>query len=176
MLPISKIRLLCYLQSRTIHGHRDHENQGLTLIELLVVIVILGLLAAIASSAFLNATARAKESEAKVNVGAMLKAQQMAYVEQGSFARNLRELGLGIATQTQHYEYKTHLGGETNFDRNGNLVTTLSIAIAIPHTDVRGYMGKVWLDSGPGEATVNSVACEGDIRAVYFMNDQTYCN
>ena len=176
MLSIFKCQLLCRLASRTRPKSQCPSIQGLTLIELLVVIVIIGILAAISSSTFLHTVARAKESEAKVNVGALLKAQQMHYTERREFANTLNDLGLGITTATRHYEYRTHRGGANNLDQNGNSVTVLAIAIAMPRTNVRGYMGKAWLDMFNGEATVKSVACEGDIRATYFMNNKTYCN
>ena len=176
MLSIFKCRLLCSLASRPQPRTQYQSIQGLTLIELLVVIVMLGILVTISGSTFLNAATRAKQSEAKVNVGSMLKAQQAHYVEQGAFALDLSNLGLGITPQTRHYDYQTHQGGGRHFDRDGNQVQTLAIAIAIPRIDVRGYMGKAWLDVSSGAATVNSVVCEGDIRATYFMNGKTYCD
>lgn len=176
MLSISNCRLLGLLASQTRPKNQCQSIQGLTLLELLVVIVMIGILAAISSSTFLNAVARAQESEAKVNVGALLRAQQTHYTEQGKFAKTLNDLGLGIATPTKHYEYDTHRGGVNNLDQDGNSVTVLAIAVAKPRTAVRGYMGKAWLDTFNGEATVKSVACEGGIRATYFMNNKTYCN
>lgn len=176
MLSISKFQLLCLLASRTRSKSQCQSIQGLTLLELLVVIVIIGILAAISSSTFLNAVARAQESEAKVNVGALLRAQQTHYTEQGKFANTLNDLGLGISSLTKHYEYRTHRGGVNNLDQDGNSVNVLAIAIAMPRTDVRGYMGKTWLDPFDEVATVKSVACEGGIRATYFMNNKTYCN
>lgn len=176
MLPGLKFRLLCSLQARLKHERQVPSVKGLTLIELLVVIVVIGILAAIASSTFLNAAARARESEAKVNVGAILKAQKIQYNETAEFARNLNQLGVGIADQTRHYEYRTHKGGINNQDRDGNTVSTLAIAIAMPRTDVRGYMGKVWLDTFHEPPAVKSVSCEGAIRETYFMNNKTYCD
>ena len=175
MLSIFKVRFLCYLQSRIKQDHQPHSSQGLTLIELLVVIVIIGILAAIASSTFLNATARAKESEAKVNVATMLKAQQMYYTENNEFARNLNALELGISERTKYYSYKTHEGGGNHVDRAGNQVNVF-IAIAEPQEDLRGYMGKVWFDSFTSSGSLKSVACEGGIRETYFMNGLTYCD
>lgn len=175
MLPRLKLRLLRSLQERLKQEHHVSSVQGLTLIELLVVIVVIGILAAIASSTFLNAAARARESEAKVNVGAILKSQKIHYNETAAFARNLNDLGVGIAAQTRHYEYRTHQGGSANQDGDGNTVTTLAIAIAMPRTDVRGYMGKVWLDVFQEPPAMKSVSCEGGIRETYFMNNKTYC-
>ncbi|MEM9214929.1 MAG: type IV pilin-like G/H family protein [Cyanobacteria bacterium P01_F01_bin.150] len=175
MLFFYKLRSLYFVASRVGRKNTLHSIQGLTLIELLVVIVMLGILAAISSSTFINVTARAKEAEAKTNVGAMLKAQQAYYSEQGNFANNLTDLGLGIATQTQHYRYRSHQGGTINSDQDGKRIDVLAISIAMPLTDLRGFMGKTWLDVS-SDPTVKNVACEGDIGATYFMDNKTYCN
>lgn len=178
MSSISKVRLWCYLSIRklAIQRQQGKPDQGLTLLELLVVIVMIGILAAIASSTFLNAAAKARQSEAKVNVGTMLKAQQQYYAENQKFAQDLDELSLGIRQQTKHYEYKSHLARSQHQDQDGNAIDRLSNAIAIPLSDVRGYMGKAWFDPFNGTATVRTVVCEGEIRETYFMDSKTYCN
>ena len=176
MLSISKIRLLWLLSLQHRRKQPVPSIQGLTLTELLVVIVIIGILAAISSSAFLNAAARAKESEAKVTIGSILKAQHAHYTTEGRFANNVNDLSVGITTRTRNYEYVSHLGGLRNVDRDGNHIDVLAIAVAKPLTDVRGVMGKAWLDTFHGGPSVQSVICEGDIRETYFMDNQTYCN
>ncbi len=52
-----------------INGPKDRN--GFTLIELLIVIAIIGILAAIAIPAYMNYVDRAKDSEAKTNLGAI---------------------------------------------------------------------------------------------------------
>ena len=155
-------------------GKRPHSLQGLTLIEVLIVMVILGILGAIASPSFLSQTTRARESEAKVNVGAMLKAQQVHYLEYSSFATNLEDLSLGISSETKHYKYRTHLSSNHE-DANNNDIAELATAIALPQTNVRGYMGKAWLDAFHGAATIKTVLCEGGLNESYFMDGKTYC-
>ncbi|MGK7891708.1 MAG: type IV pilin protein, partial [Leptolyngbyaceae cyanobacterium] len=107
MFTSMKLRLLCLLVDQRRRGDRQ-STQGLTLIELMIVIVIIGILAAIASGSFLGAVTKAKGAEARTNLGAILRAQQQHYMERGEFARNLDELPLGITEVTTHYEYRVH--------------------------------------------------------------------
>ena len=85
---------------------------GFTLIELLVVIIIIGILSAIALPSFLNQANKAKQSEAKTYIGSMNRAQQAYYMENGTMATNARfaQLGLGIKTQTDSYNYAINDG------------------------------------------------------------------
>jgi len=86
---------------------KKKANGGFTLIELLVVIIIIGILSAIALPSFLNQANKAKQSEARTYIGSINRAQQAYYMENGSMATDERiaQLGLGIRTQTENYDY-----------------------------------------------------------------------
>ncbi|NET83921.1 MAG: prepilin-type N-terminal cleavage/methylation domain-containing protein [Moorea sp. SIO1F2] len=102
-----KVKLLQHLTQKK-------QDEGFTLIELLVVIIIIGILSAIALPSFLNQANKAKQSEAKTYVGSMNRAQQAYYLENDEFVTettNFGELGLGVATLTQHYIYGLKDGG-----------------------------------------------------------------
>ncbi|NEP16138.1 MAG: prepilin-type N-terminal cleavage/methylation domain-containing protein [Leptolyngbya sp. SIO4C1] len=85
--------------------HRCKPAKGFTLIELLVVIVVLGILSAIALPSFLAQASKAKQAEGRTYVGAMNRAQQAYYLENGRFANNLDLLGTGLSSQTKYYDY-----------------------------------------------------------------------
>src|SRR6478672_5882657 len=76
------------------HLTQKKQEEGFTLIELLVVIIIIGILSAIALPSFLNQANKAKQSEAKQNVGSMNRAQQAYYLENSTFGTTVENLGL----------------------------------------------------------------------------------
>ena len=63
---------------------RNLLEKGFTLVELMIVIVIVGVLSAIALPNFLSQTDKAKATEAKTNIAAILKQSQAEYLEAGT--------------------------------------------------------------------------------------------
>ncbi|NER99795.1 MAG: prepilin-type N-terminal cleavage/methylation domain-containing protein [Symploca sp. SIO1B1] len=142
------------------HLNQSKQDQGFTLIELLVVIIIIGILSAIALPSFLNQANKAKQSEARTYVGSMNRAQQAYYLENNEFAddKNFGGLGLGVATQTENYDYVIAGGGEDS--------TTVTNQ-AQPKDDkapIKAYVGGVGLANvaATSEATTLAVLCEAD--------------
>ena len=62
------------------------RKKGFTLIELMIVVAIIGILAAIAIPNFLKFQAKAKQSEAKSNLGAIYTAQVAYFGEYNTYA------------------------------------------------------------------------------------------
>jgi type IV pilus assembly protein PilA len=87
-----------------INGKKK-DDEGFTLIELLVVVIIIGVLAAIALPSLLGQVSKAKQAEAKQNIGAINRAQQSYFLQPQVFADTIAELGIGIKSQTDNYNY-----------------------------------------------------------------------
>ncbi|MFM7449614.1 MAG: type IV pilin-like G/H family protein [Leptolyngbyaceae cyanobacterium] len=142
------------------HMVRKKENQGFTLIELLVVIIIIGILAAIALPSFLNQANKAKQAEAKTNVGSLNRAQQAYYLEKNEFAEqsNFGNLGLGIKTNTVNYNYSIDGGGK-NVTGVSNLAKTVNAKAPL-----KDYVGAVNVGTvtTTSEATTLGILCEAD--------------
>jgi type IV pilus assembly protein PilA len=117
-------------------------NDGFTLIELLVVIIIIGVLSAIALPSFLNQANKARESEAKIYIGSINRAQQAYYHENlSSFADSLDKLGIGVPAQTGHYQYQIS---------SPKVATESEVkALPIPGQQINAYQGCVAIVVGP---------------------------
>lgn len=82
------------------------SNQGGTLIMLLAILFISGILAAIALPSLLSKTDKARQVEARNNIGRINRAQQAYYIEKGFFADSFEKLGLRIPPETANYRYQ----------------------------------------------------------------------
>lgn len=65
--------------------HRSKRNTGLTLTELMIAVGMIGLLAALAIPSFVTYQARARRSEAYVNLGAIARSEKGYFAEEGIY-------------------------------------------------------------------------------------------
>jgi len=135
---------------------RKAGDQGFTLIELLVVIIIIGILAAIALPAFLNQANKAKQSEAKQYVGALMRSQQAYYLEKSGFATSVESLAKPVATATTNYQYPMTV---TNAKATNETVNVFGQSQAAA---LKSYTGGVALAqvTATSEATTAALMCE----------------
>ena len=71
------------------------NNKGFTLVELMIVVAIIGILAAIAIPNFLKYQAKAKQSEAKVNLKGIYTAQ-LSYFAEGDTYSDFNTIGYDV--------------------------------------------------------------------------------
>jgi serine/threonine protein kinase len=113
---------------------------------------VLAFLMAIGLPSMMAMVYKAKQSEAKNNIGAMNRAQQAYFLEQGKFSDSLADLGIGIKTQTENYDYSIRVTPSAVFN------------YAIPRKkDIKGYVGAVFPIPGneaTGEILTGAIACE----------------
>lgn len=89
-----------------------HNRKGFTLIELMIVVVIIGILAALAIPRFMQATQRAKQSEAKSVLKQIYTLEQTHRQETGAYLAGTANVGAnGLAAigfdypPTSKYDY-----------------------------------------------------------------------
>ena len=77
-------------------GNKGMKNRntrrGFTLIELLVVVLIIGILAAVALPQYQKAVERSRAAEVYTLLASMYPAQQLYFLNHGSFAKDLKKL------------------------------------------------------------------------------------
>ena len=134
-------------------NQKKQQDEGFTLIELLVVIIIIGILAAIALPSLLGQVNKAKQSEAKNNVGALNRAQQAYQLEYSEFASGLTQLGIGIRSQTVNYQYAITLN-------SSNVLLNQGTAVKSALKSYAGLVATVQGDTTTGEVLTVAAACE----------------
>jgi type IV pilus assembly protein PilA len=148
-----------------LNNRKNKAEEGFTLIELLVVVIIIGVLAAIALPSLLGQVNKAKQSEAKNNVGAINRAQQAYFLEYQAFNTDLTQLGIGIKTQSDNYNYTSVINGASD----GANIAVISHNALSRKAALKSYVGIVGTSVGAGatsEALTVAFACESDNPAI----------
>jgi type IV pilus assembly protein PilA len=140
------------------HLNRKQSEKGFTLVELLVVIIIIGILAAIALPNFLNQSAKAKQTEAKQNIGTVNRVQTVWRADNSAFADSFDKLATGTlagaagTASTSYYSYT--LTAATNGE--SALIGTQAI-----DSGLKAYSGGTnRYTNSTSQSVISSVACE----------------
>ena len=80
------------------------NNKAFTLIELLVVVLIIGILSAVALPQYQKTVEKARVGEAFIILKHLKNAQELYYIENGSYATTFDQLGME-APQGKHFSY-----------------------------------------------------------------------
>ncbi len=109
-------------------------KKGFTLIELMIVVAIIGILAAIAIPDFLRFQCKAKQSEAKTNLGAVFTSQIAYYGENSTFGSGTNCLNDIAWSAEGDNLYTYHCGADTINNVKGP--TAGSMMCRTIHSDV----------------------------------------
>jgi prepilin-type N-terminal cleavage/methylation domain-containing protein len=116
--------------------NKKNANKGFTLIELLVVVIIIGVLAAISLPNLLGQVGRARQAEARTNLGVVNRAQQVFRLENLTFATVMTDLP--VTTSTTYY-------AAVALNAPGDATSAVHTAIAGSNytNDIRDYSSAV---------------------------------
>jgi type IV pilus assembly protein PilA len=134
------------------------NNQGLALIEWLIVIIIIGILGAMILPMFMCKPHIAKQSEARMTLGAAKRSQTQYITENGKFADSMEALGLGLPSETPNYHYQIL--------KSANAKSVVVIAQA-KNSDFKSYTAAAFaINSGRKKTNIVSGICETDKASV----------
>ncbi len=138
------------------HLSNKKGEKGFTLVELLVVIIIIGILAAIALPNFLNQGAKAKQTEARQNIGMANRVQTVFRSENNTFATTFDALAMGTLSgtsttaSTSNYSYTLAGAPESS-----------SLIARANDAALKGYIGGASrFTNSQSNSVISAVACE----------------
>ena len=115
------------------------SQKGFTLIELMIVVAIIGILAAIAIPNFLSYQARARQAEAKTNLGGLYVAEVAFFGDQGEFG-NFVQIGFTLGSvsngtcQVCRYTYRIPASSSATVIGTAATATTIT-GTTTPNTE-----------------------------------------
>jgi type II secretory pathway pseudopilin PulG len=97
---------------------------------------------------------RPQQSEGKVYIGSLNRAQQAYYLENEKFANEINELGIGIKPETENYRYR--------IVPQGNSTQSVMMTAQAKGPERRSYTGAVFVVKDNNETLTIAAICETD--------------
>jgi type II secretory pathway pseudopilin PulG len=120
-------------------------------------VVLLGIVVAIALPSFLNQANKARQSEGKNNVGALVRGQQAYHLEKETFSQSIEALELGIPPETENYRYQI-------VPQPGN--NSVMITAQAKSELLKSYTGAVFVTKKGQDVVTIAGVCETDSPAL----------
>jgi len=111
------------LISGLLTANPNLKNQGFSWLWLIAIVSIGGVGLAIVLPSFLNTPNGCNLNEVKEYVGAMNRSQQAYFLEKHTFAKNWGQLGVGIKSKTENYQYLIETTPQAAFSYGVSLQT-----------------------------------------------------
>ena len=135
--------------------------------------VIIALLAIIALSGLFAKVSKAKQAEAKQNIGALSRAQQAYYLENNAFTNSIEKLGVGIKTQTENYNYSIRATPKAIFNygvaRNNTIKSYVGGVFVVPAKEIPN-------SASSDEILTLAILCEANSSGTTRPAEPTYKN
>ena len=140
---------------------------------LLLICMFIALIDLPSTLSYLSQRNRAQESEAKMYVGFMNRAQQALFIEKNAFATSVNALGLGLKTETTNFKYSIRATKKAAFNYG-----------VAKEKSLKSYIGGVFVvpaknfdpNAAKEEITTTSLLCEADFPGTIKPAEPTYEN
>ncbi|AFZ25735.1 hypothetical protein Cylst_3599 [Cylindrospermum stagnale PCC 7417] len=162
---------------------QKNADQGFTAWDFLFMIMIMGILGAIALPSLISSKTKLTSAEGKIYIGAMNRGQQANFLEYRNFASSIKDLQLGIKTQTPNYNYSIRVTDKAAYNYAIARREYVSEGL-FDRRPVKTYVGAVFTLPTPTKNSQNpqdglgtvAIICQANALTTSRPADPTYQN